>query len=580
MASGYSGTVTQTANFGANNITLSAGILVGSTTCIIVCSGNILESTSATITDNTLRVSMISDGSSITKRVTSAFRYLAINASITWLSAGGTSTGSYGWYISADGVLIVTAGYTAVAPTWATSSSFTNLGSINGPGTFRFAIQTYDTSLRFGDMNGITTCVLYAPTTRSCVITQVDDAILASFSISSSHASYTLSLHLGTYSLSATQITIGTRGVLTPGSSFITDSGSWSSSAGTFTPGTSTVTLSGTGSTVTTGAGQSFYNLIVSGTYTTASSLNITHDLTVSGGLTVGASKTATWESDGEYSNTGTITGTGTLELAPTVDYGLTLGTVECPLLIGGSNITELASNTVLENDVTVSSTLIDESHMTTFTDDCTLDFSSASYLYNVTVQSGVTVTFVSDIDATRVVNSGTYAGGEFIEPLPEFTTTPTLDLYVGSTWEYTWDQTYWDSFSYETLPGWMIYEDDTRTFKAMPNATGFFEISLSLTWNDMVVYQNFTIFVSYTPVAESPWFTTVLGVVLSLVIGFGLLTVGMVFKMPYLVVFAGLVWIFAGVGVYSSINIAWTVLSTMLGFVLMIIGGTSYLED
>jgi hypothetical protein len=316
--------------------------------------------------------------------------------------------------------------------------------------------------------------------------------------------------------------------------------------------------------------------LVIGGSNITelASDTNIENDVTITGTLTVGAGKTATWESDGEYSNTGTIDGTGTFEISPTVDYSLTLGTIECPLLIGGSNITELASDTTIQNDVTVTGTLIDDEYTTTFTDDSTLDFSTESYLYNVTVQSGVTVTFVADIPAFRVINSGTYDGGGFVEPMPEFTTVPEENVDVGSVWLYTWDQIYWDTFTVETMPGWMIYEEDTHTFKAMPNATGFFSFSISLTWENMTTYQNITIFVAYTPTVDMPWFTTTMSLILSVVLGFGCLILGLVFQMHYLTFFSGLIWLFSALGVYADINIGWTVLSIALGMMLMMIGG------
>jgi hypothetical protein len=365
---------------------------------------------------------------------------------------------------------------------------FSNNGIITGSSTLTFWLWSVPKVITFGVINTPVAIRGYPsiPTDTACTL-GANTVFGSSLTINSGATTHTLTLDTSTnnYSLSATSITTGTRGILNARASAIGCSGNWASSVGTFTQGTSTVTLSGTGSTVTTGTGQSFYDLAVSGTYTAASSINVTNDLEVSGTLTVG-----------EYSNTGTIMGTGTFEISPTVDYSLTLGTVECRLVIGGSNITKLASDTNIGNDVTVTGTLIDDGYMTTFTDDSTLDFSTESYLYNVTVQSGVTVTFMADIPAFRVINSGTYAGGGFVEPMPEFTTVPEENAYVGSVWLYTWDQIYWDTLTVETMPGWMIYETDTHTFKAMPNATGFFEFSISLTWENMTTYQNITILV------------------------------------------------------------------------------------
>jgi len=494
MAVGYSGTVTQasTTTFGVNNLTVSAGVFTASSAQYVNIYGN-MQYLGGIVSGDALAIVMHNDASTI-RWFTMAYglRKCTLNGNTTVQSAMTIRN----LIVTEDSTFTIAAGKT-ISITWHFLFGFDNQGEIAGLGTLQFYGKNgILPTITFGVINCPTVIYMIAVSNNNDIVSLGDDTVFGStLKVESGDAVYSVTLALGEYDLSAHGITISTRGIINGCASTVTTTGAWSSSAGTYTPGTSTVELSGA-STVTTGTGQSFYNLDVSGTYTTASSLNVTNDLTVSGGLTVGAGKTATWESDGEYSNTGTITGTGTLELSPTVDYSLTLGTVECPLVIGGSNLTELASDTTIENDVTVTGTLTDETHMTTFTDDCTLDFSTDSYLYNVTVQSGVTVTFADDILATRVVNSGTYSGGEFIEPLPEFTTTPDENAYVGSVWLYTWDQVYWDSFAVESMPGWMIYETDTHTFKAMPNATGFFEFSISLTWENMTTYQNITILV------------------------------------------------------------------------------------
>ena len=170
-----------------------------------------------------------------------------------------------------------------------------------------------------------------------------------------------------------------------------------------------------------------------------------------------------------------------------------------------------------------------------------TLAMHADDSFYNVTVSGSYTM----DTDTTvrlRATISGTVDGaGDFIEPLPEFTSTPELNLNIGEIWEYTIEQTYWDTVGHGSLPGWLIYETSTETFRAMPNATGSFLISVELTWNDMTTYQNFTIVVaSEVPIWESEFAVYLIAMLILLTINI----LGAVLTQIRILTFVGLIGI------------------------------------
>ncbi|OGN87475.1 MAG: hypothetical protein A2Z74_04715 [Chloroflexi bacterium RBG_13_46_9] len=525
MLTGYSGTVTQSASIGVNKFTKANGTFAHSSSYLFTVTGDVSISggtlTGAYVTK--LRFSGYSNVSITSGGYSGgnlwACHSIAVNIGCTVKNnAGILQTNAQP--IWNNGTLIIAGNYwKSHGSAYFSSTSTTTLtnydnffnvdsgfagsivslaGTFAGSGYLLLVTRSFDLNLYCDSDCSISItiqiqCATFSSGSYSIIL--ASDAKFNSITMLSNHATYITSLDIDGHNLSCTSFTLGVRSHCFDVNQFVV-SGPWDSSAGTFTEGTSTVEMSGASKTLKTGTGQSFYNLDISGSISTTSSVNVTHDLDVSGTLTNGAGLTTKWISSGDYDNTGTIAGTGIMEFAPTANYSMTYGEVTCPVLFSGSNTVTLDSNTEFQNDITVYSVLESAEMMTTISNDCTLDFTDDSYLWNVTVLSGVTVTFVLDIDTIRVINSGTYANGEFIEPEPEFTSTPETTLYVGSVWTYTWTQEYWDEFTYSTLPGWMIYEADTHTFRAMPNATGFSTLSLSLTWENMTTYQNITLLV------------------------------------------------------------------------------------
>ncbi len=197
-----------------------------------------------------------------------------------------------------------------------------------------------------------------------------------------------------------------------------------------------------------------------------------------------------------------------------------------------------------------------------------TLDMAATESFYNITVSG----TYTMDADTTvdlRATITGTMSGaGDFIEPLPEFTNEGWPHACPHELYEHTVTQTYWDTLAIYDGPYWLHVVDGAITGVPNENDTGVHLISLTLTWNDMAVYQNYTIIVCPELLSEAE--QTILGVVLSLALGFGLLAIGIMRAEPTMIVFSGLVWVFAGIVVYKDINLGWTILSMCLGMLFL----------
>jgi hypothetical protein len=126
--------------------------------------------------------------------------------------------------------------------------------------------------------------------------------------------------------------------------------------------------------------------------------------------------------------------------------------------------------------------------------------------------------------------------------------------------------------------PAWLsVYGTE---LKGVPTETdaGPVNVSLSLTWNGVVTYQNFTVWVSYPVVSTST--TLVLEVVMSLILGMGFMVLGFWQQKSPWTFFAGLVWIFVALAVFAQLGAGWTILSLGLGLVLLIDGGTKIAEQ
>jgi hypothetical protein len=158
------------------------------------------------------------------------------------------------------------------------------------------------------------------------------------------------------------------------------------------------------------------------------------------------------------------------------------------------------------------------------------------------------------------------------------FLTVPDLDAVPLEVYNYTIDQAYWDTLTLVDAPAWLsLYGSELKGVPTEADA-GAVNVSLSLTWNDMTVYQNWTLWVSVPAVGEDTYL--VIEVVISLILGMGFMVLGFWQKKSPWTFVAGLFWLFAALAVFAQLSPGWTMLSLGVGFVLLIDGGRKIAEQ
>ena len=293
----------------------------------------------------------------------------------------------------------------------------------------------------------------------------------------------------------------------------------------------------------------------------------------VSGSVSVGTRCTMTqgtgaW-SFGSYSQTG---------ISTAFDQGATI-TIGGDFTVSDGVFNAIGNMTVPGSWDTATGRYINDDNVVTLTGDTkTLAMNSLDSFSNVTVSGSYTM----DTDTTvrlRATISGTVDGtGDFLEPLPEFTSTPWLKGCPLAVYEYEITQTYWDTLTINEAPYWLDIYDGV--LKGIPgdNETGIYSISLMLVWNDMTVYQNYTLIVCSPTISELN--ITILGVVMSLALGFGLLLVGLIRSMPPLIIYSGFIWLFSAVTIYKEISVGWTIIGIGLGMMILASGGLQLVDE
>lgn len=292
-----------------------------------------------------------------------------------WVSAG-TLTVASSVYVQTsvridNGCTISVSSGKSINDYGAASSVFN--GVVTGAGYYAFSHASVKGSYIFPSMASSTWAITNIQIATDGVGTTKTITLSSAWATSSSLVMYgatvaTTTLLLGAYPLSCNGLTLSVRTVLNGDSSVITDSGNWDSSAGTFNGNTSTLIMTGAGKTIkTANTNGAPYDLQISGTVSTLSSLNVSHNLTVDNTktLTISSENTLTYNASGGgiYSNPGTIAGPGTMVYSyDTADSSISLGTVNAPVQVKASSIattnrvSTLTSTTVLGGNLQVSS--------------------------------------------------------------------------------------------------------------------------------------------------------------------------------------------------------------------------------
>ena len=159
------------------------------------------------------------------------------------------------------------------------------------------------------------------------------------------------------------------------------------------------------------------------------------------------------------------------------------------------------------------------------------------------------------------------------VEP-PEFISEPVVEAYPGVTYRYEVTQVFDDELAIETGPDWLFVVDGAITGVPTEDDLGLEFVVLTLTWEETVTYQNYTLMIS----ADQPddRIELVMGILLTVIAGGALMVLGGWQRLPVLILMSGLVW------VYGSITTMWTVYDDgsipMLGFGIVCLGLGLYL--
>jgi len=560
---GYSGTITQAASFSVTGYSQAAGTFTGSTSWWLTNSGNFIR-VGGTITDPVLQLYMTGTDSILTWGTTASAPYnLRIGGSVT-----STFSGSHIFGLTVDIAATLTLSDATYQRYYSGAQYYLlNSGIITGAGTYTFDIYNADKTVSLDGMN--CPIVLHGSTSETAhrTVTLTANSVIGNtLNIYSAHASNTLSLDLSSsnYALSATDITIGTRGILNGRASTITCSGNWDSSAGTFTAGTSTLVMSGSSKTIkTANTNGAPYNFQESGTTTTSSSINITHSLTVDSGktLTIGAGKTVdlNCSNGGTYSNLGTIAGTGTMEYSfSTADKTLAFGVINAPVRVRAISTATANRTMTLSTDRVLGSTLLVNSDHASNT--MTID---ARTVY---------------LGAVGAITEGTR--GDILYATFSFVSSPGWGGGVQTGHSYTYET----NLSTTASPGqvytftsnatWLSWDSTDLAVYGTPDSVfggHWYYVNISVADGMLSTYQNYTVLV--VPVETLQDYIPLL---MALLFGFGLLIAGLKFRELWIL--AGPVWIICGLTIFIPYGVVFLLVSVGLGIVLMFKGVSPYL--
>jgi len=564
----YTNTVTQAASFLVTGYSQAAGTFTGSTSFVLSDSGD-FSRTAGTITAGTLRLHMTGLNKILTYSATWANQLFAIQFSGNTTVASNTYIGSWvapNSYITIDtGVTVTLNSGTIMYHFFEPGSVWTNLGILQGAGILRISAHTESQIITFGTID----CpveLLCEGTAADRTFTLGASAIFGSSLTISGWTTYNNNLDLTTsnYALSATDITIGTRGIINGRASTITCSGNWDSSAGTFTAGTSTLVMSGSSKTIkTANTNGALYNFQESGTTTTSSSINITHSPTVDTGktLTIGAGKTVdlNCSNGGAYSNLGTIAGSGTMEYSfSTADKTLAFGVVNAPVRVRAISTATANRTMTLSSDRVLGSTLLVNSDHASNT--MTID---ARTVY---------------LGAIGAITEGTR--GDILYATFSFVSSPGWGGGVQTGHSYTYET----NLSTTASPGqvytftsnatWLSWDSTDLAVYGTPDSVfggHWYYVNISVADGILSTYQNYTVLVVSVETLQD-----YIPLLMALLFGFGLLIAGLKFRELWIL--AGPVWIICGLTIFIPYGVVFLLVSVGLGIVLMFKGVSPYL--
>lgn len=273
IAAGYSGTITQSSDMYISGYSQAGGTFTGVNTKWVYCSGDFVR-TAGTLITSTCSLKMLGELKSINIGDTIGLGKLWVAGYTYWASGSFIGSNSAGYQILIDDnkTLYINSGKSVTLVyqnIGSTKSNMINNGTISGTGNINFRL--YDTNYNFpissliGNINCTKiTFLLEAGATGNYAFIMLDNyTFISDVYIQSAHATRIITLDLNGHSLTASSITVDTRGILQCGEGTIT-TGALDSSAGTITEETATWIFE-RGSTIKVAAAQKLYNVIAKG---------------------------------------------------------------------------------------------------------------------------------------------------------------------------------------------------------------------------------------------------------------------------------------------------------------------------
>jgi hypothetical protein len=278
MATGHDGTVTQAATadvgIGTDGVSLVAGVFAPSASKYVLCAGNFTHTQSAALSN--LNLKLTTDGTAFSSNIgaTSTLRTLYADANCSVALSFQTMN-----LITSLGKALSIASTKTFALKWfKASTTFTNNGAINGPGTFSIISYDADKTIVPGIINAPVTIPGKSDQTANRILTMGATPYFGStVAVSSAHASNTMTLDFaGRNSYIQGNVTSGTRGNILWGEGVHHLAGNLDTSAGATNFETSQIVMTN-GGTIKTAAAQPLYDLI-----TYAKVITLESDITIS----------------------------------------------------------------------------------------------------------------------------------------------------------------------------------------------------------------------------------------------------------------------------------------------------------
>lgn len=206
--SGYTGTITQVVDFSVISYSQAGGIFASDDIHTLSVGTDFIRS-GGTITSATVRLHMTGNGTLTNSHTLS---YLTIDASVILTTSLTVST----LIVNVGGNLAINSGLILTTNTGYPGQLFINSGQISGSGTLGIKLRYNGASLSLGTIFCPVEIYLIAASANQTATLSSTATLTNSLTVDSQDAIYyiTLDLSASNYTLSATDITIGTRGII------------------------------------------------------------------------------------------------------------------------------------------------------------------------------------------------------------------------------------------------------------------------------------------------------------------------------------------------------------------------------